>query len=187
MVKAAIAAEEEYKDTLYAGVDARAPARTPNHPSMPKRYQIDYYSFHGHVTSKPVLDGLLPVHPPSFLVLRECGQGRVILPLVVGHSSPATLTDRPATLRASTLMMRKYTELVTRPSTEVIIIVTTPAASVLLAPSGPSSDRTFAFAPPAAVARHQQLRKHTMKPARKAIATPAGVRAHGAQLRVGNR
>ena len=113
MVKAAIVAEEEYKDTLYAGVDARAPAHTHDHPSMPKRYQIDY-SFHGHVTSKPVLDGLLPVHPPSFLVLRECGQGRVILPLVVGHSSPATLTDKPATLRASTLMMKRYTEHRTR-------------------------------------------------------------------------
>ena len=121
MVKAAIAAEEEYKDTLYAGVDARAPAHTQNHTSMPERNHIDDHSFHGHVTSKPVLDGLLPVHPPSFLVLRECGQGRVILPLVVGHSSQAALTDKPATLRASTLMMRKYSELAMRPSTEVVI------------------------------------------------------------------
>jgi len=100
--------------------DVRAPAHT-HHTSMPERNHIDDHSFHGHVTSKPVLDGLLPVHPPSFLVLRECGQGRVILPLVVGHSSQAALTDKPATLRASTLMMRKYSKLAMRPSTEVVI------------------------------------------------------------------
>ena len=100
--------------------DARAPAHT-HHASMPERNHIDDYSFHGHVPPKPVPDGLLPVHPPSSLVLRECGQGRVILPLVVGHSSQAALTDKPATLRASTLMMRKYSELAMRPSTEVVI------------------------------------------------------------------
>ena len=127
MVRAAIAAEEEYKDTLYPGREARAPARTPNHPSNGKRYQIDYYSFHGHVTSKPVLDGLLPVHPPSFLVLRECGQGRVILPLVVGHSSQARFTNVPATLRASTLMMMKYFR-IRDASVDRSIISTGPAA-----------------------------------------------------------
>ena len=111
-----------YKNTLYAGVDVRAPAHTQNHTSMPERNHIDDHSFHGHVTSKPVLDGLLPVHPPSFLVLRECGQGRVILPLVVGHSSQAALTDMPATLPASTLMRKKYFESVMRPPTEVSII-----------------------------------------------------------------
>ena len=51
MVKAAIAAEEEYKNTLYADVDARAPAHTQNHTSMPERNHIDDHSFHGHVTS----------------------------------------------------------------------------------------------------------------------------------------
>ena len=41
--------------------------------------------------------------------------------------------------------------------------------------------------PPWLVARHQQCREHTTKPARKAISTPAGVRARGAPLWVGNR
>ena len=158
MVRAAIAAEEEYKDTLYTGEDERAPARTRDHPSIPKRYHIDKYSFHGHVTSKPVLDGLLPVHPPSFLVLRECGQGRVILPLVVGHSSQAALTAKPATLRASTLLMRKYSELVMRPSTDVSLVLTAPAAHVLASgPSAHSRYRTLAFAtalPPWLVGRN---------------------------------
>ena len=85
MVKAAIVAQEEYKSMLYA--DVRAHAHT--HTSMQRRTHIDDYFFYGHASSKPVPDGLLPVHPPSSLVLRECGQGRVILPLVVGHSSHA--------------------------------------------------------------------------------------------------
>ena len=140
-----------YKDTLYAGVDARAFAHTQNHTSMPERNHIDDHSFHGHVTSKPVLDGLLPVHPPSFLVLRECGQGRVILPLVVGHSSQAALTDKPATLRASTLLMRKYVELAKRPSTEVIIIKALAGQVLHHGPHGPSTIphvRTCAALPP---------------------------------------
>ena len=100
--------------------DVRAPAHI-HHTSMPERNHIDDHSFHGHAPSKPVPDGLLPVHPPSFLVLRECGQGRVILPLVVGHSSQAALTDKPATLRASTSMMTKCSEPAMRPSTDVIL------------------------------------------------------------------
>ena len=151
--------------------DVRAPAHT-HHTSMPERNHIDEYSFHGHVPSKPVPDGLLPVHPPSFLVLRECGQGRVIVALVLGCSSPATLTVQPATLRASTLMMRKYTELVTRPSTEVII-TNAPAGHVPLhAPRGPACDRTFAFAPLAAVAHSS---------------TPAVEEAHHEARQKGNR
>ena len=70
MVRTAIVAEEEYKDMLlpYAG----APA--PVHSSM-----IAEPSSIGHVTSKPVCDGPLLVHP---LVLHV----------------------EPATLQASTLM-----------------------------------------------------------------------------------
>ena len=73
MVRAAIAAEEEYKDTLlpYAG----APA--PVHSSM-----IVEPSSIGHVPSKPVCDGPLIVHP---LVL---------------HVEPATL--QASTLMTST-------------------------------------------------------------------------------------
>ena len=89
MVKAAIVAEEEYKDTLYADVRTHASMRT----------HIADYSLYGHASSKPVLDGLLPVHP---LVLRECGQGRVILPLVVGHSSQAT---HPESITAGNLLL----------------------------------------------------------------------------------
>ena len=165
MVKTAIAAEEEYKNTLYAEVDVRAPAHTQNHTSMPERNHIDDHSFHGHVTSKPVLDGFLPVHPPSFLVLRECGQGRVILPLVVGHSSQAALTDKPATLRASTLMMRKYSEIAMRPSTDVVISTKAPAAHVLSSgPPAPASDRTLALAtalPPWLVGRKEPTREES--------------------------
>ena len=73
MVRAAIAAEEEYKDTLlpYAG----APA--PVHSSM-----IAEPSLIGHVPPKPVCDGPLLVHP---LVL---------------HVEPATL--QASTLISST-------------------------------------------------------------------------------------
>ena len=82
MVEAAIVAEEEYKDTLYTGGEARASAaQTENHPPMQKCYQIDYSFFHGHTTSKPVLDGLLPVHP---LVL--------CLPATLRASTPMMLT-----------------------------------------------------------------------------------------------
>ena len=72
MVRAATAAEEEYKDTLspYAG----APA--PVHPSM-----IDQYSLIGHDTPKPACDG------PS------------VHPLVL-HVEPATL--QASTLISST-------------------------------------------------------------------------------------
>ena len=56
---------------------------------------------HEYGTSQSVRDGLLPVHP---LVLHL-----------------------PATLRASTLTMMRYTELAMRPSTEVITL-TAPAA-----------------------------------------------------------
>ena len=70
MVRAATAAEEEYKDTLspYAG----APA--PVHPSM-----IDQYSLIGHDTPKPVCDG------PS-------------VHLLVLHVEPATLQASTLTL-----------------------------------------------------------------------------------------
>ena len=162
MVRAAIAAEEEYKSMLCA--DARAPAHT-RHASMPESHHNSDYSFHGHVPPKPVPDGLLPVHPPSSLVLRECGQGRVILPLVVGHSSQAALTDKPATLRASTLLMRKYSELVMRPSTDVSLLLTAPAAHVLASgPLAPSSDRTLALAtalPPWLVGRREPTREES--------------------------
>ena len=120
---------------------------------------------HEHGTSEPVRDGLLPVHH-----------------LVLHHL--------PATLRASTLTMMRYTELVMRPSTEVITLKPLRGKSSLHAPRGLACDRTFAFAtamPPWLVARHHQWKKHTRKPARKAISTPAGVRAHGAPLGVGNR
>ena len=92
--------------------------------------------------------------------------------LVLGCSSPATLTVKPATLRASTLMTMKCTELVKRPSTEVVIITKASARRVLLhAPCGPSCDR-FAFAPLAAVALSL---------------TPAMERAHHEARQKGNR
>ena len=47
--------------------------------------------------------------------------------------------------------------------------------------------RIRAALPPWLIARRHQWRERTMKPARKAISTPAGVRAHGAPLGVGNR
>ena len=143
---------------------------------MRKRHHIVKYSFYGHVTSKPVLDGPLPVHPPSFLVLRECGQGRVIVALVLGCSSQATLTVQPATLRASTLMMRKYIELVMRPPIDVLLLLTAPAALLsLLGPTAHSSDRTSLCDRPAAVARsltppvkgahHEARQKGNLNPA----------------------
>ena len=64
MVRAAIAAEEESKDTLctYAGAPATA------HPayagaSAPVHSSIAEPSLIGHVPSKPVCDGPLLVHP----------------------------------------------------------------------------------------------------------------------------
>ena len=106
MVKAAIGAEEEYKDTLYADVRA--------HASM--RIHIADYSLSGHASSKPASDGLLPVHPlvlnavpatlqastlkipnrdasaercPPAATLQElmgCGQGgKMLVALVLGH------------------------------------------------------------------------------------------------------
>ena len=54
-------------------------------------------------------------------------------------------------------------------------------------PESRTAQRYATALPPWLVARHQQRREHTMKPARKAISTPAGVRAHGAPLGVGNR
>ena len=106
---------------------------------------------YGTSTSQSVRDGLLLVHP---LVLQL-----------------------PATLRASTLlMMRKYIELVTRPSTDVLLSLTTPAASLASRPSRASSDRTSHLRRPAAVARSPTppVEETTMKPARKAISTLRG-------------
>ena len=54
-------------------------------------------------------------------------------------------------------------------------------------PESRTAQRYATALPPWLVARHQQRREHTMKLARKAIATPAGVRAHGAPLWAGNR
>ena len=128
MVKAAIGAEEEYKDTLYAH------ART--HASM--RTHIADYSLYGHASSKPVLDGHLPVH---HLVLREFGQGRVILPLVVGHSSQARLPNVPATLRASTLMRMTNSRLVRDASADRCVISTAPASPSSSRATGPKCKR----------------------------------------------
>ena len=62
-----------------------------------------------------------------------------------------------------------------------------PASRPLRAESTSPHGRTRAALPPWLVARRHQWRKSTMKPARKAFSTPAGVRAHGAPLGVGNR
>ena len=86
-----------------------------------------FLTVYGTSTSYSVRDGLLPVHP-------------LVLCL-------------PATLRASTLLMRKYSELVMRPSTDVSLLLTTPAASPSSRPSRPSSDRTALRDRPAAMAR----------------------------------
>ena len=150
---------------------------------MRRRYHIDEYSCHGHVTSKPVPDGHLPVHPPSFLVLRECGQGRVIVTLVFGYSSQATLTVQPATLRAATLMTMRYIELVMRPPSDVVISTLKPlrGPSFFMAPRGPASYR-FAFAPLAAVTQSPTSpaeRKSTAKPAQEAISTLRGEGTRG--------
>ena len=84
---------------------------------------------HGPSTSYSVRDGLLPVHPP-----------------VLGL---------PATLRASTLMTKmRCNELVKRPSNDVSLSLTTPAASLSSCPPrGASSDRTALRDRPAAMAR----------------------------------
>ena len=103
---------------------------------------------HEHGTSEPVRDGLLPVHH-----------------LVLHHL--------PATLRASTLTM---TELAMRPSPDVIIILTAPAALLASRASGPLQRPHIAFAPLAAVAHSPTppVEETTMKPARKAISTLRG-------------
>ena len=82
---------------------------------------------YGTSTSYSVRDGLLPVHP-----------------LVLGL---------PATLRASTLtMMMRYTELAKRPSNDVLLSLTTPAASLASRPRWGHPEPHVAYAPPAAVA-----------------------------------
>ena len=62
-----------------------------------------------------------------------------------------------------------------------------PAPRPLRAESTSPHGRTRAALPPWLVARRHQWKESTMKPARKAFSTPAGVRAHGAPLGVGNR
>ena len=99
-------------------------------------------------SSKPARDGLLPVHPPS----------------------PRTARDTPGIHHV------EYSELAMRPSPDVIIILTTPAASLTSCPSGPArtARRTRAALPPWLVARRRQWKESTMKPARKAISTLRG-------------
>ena len=145
MVEAVIATEEECKEV-------RSPTRRSTEPThsyiapqlsagMDRKLAMlkPFLPEYGTSTSKAVRDGLLLVHP---LVLHL-----------------------PATLRASTLlMMRKYIELVTRPSIDVLLLPTAPAALLpLQSQSRPSRDRTFAIAPalpPWLVARHHQRKKH---------------------------
>ena len=144
MVVAVIATEEECKEVPSCTWRATDPtthsiahplgAGMDRKPAMLKPSLPAY----GTSTSYSVRDGLLPIHP-----------------LVLGL---------PATLRAPTLTMMRYTELAMRPSTDVIIILTALAALLpLLGPKAPSRDRTFAIAPalpPWLVARHHQRKKH---------------------------
>ena len=136
MVEAVIATEEECKEV-------RSSTRRPTEPThsdiapqlsagMDRKLAMLKPFLHEYGTSQSVRDGLLPVHP---LVLHL-----------------------PATLRASTsMMMRKYAELVMRPSTDVLLSLTAPAAQPPSRPSrGSSCDRTSLCDRPAAVARRSE-------------------------------
>ena len=159
MVEAVIVTEEECKEvpsctwratdpTDHSYIAPQLSACMHRKPAMLKPFLPVY----GTSTSYSVRDGLLPVHP---LVL---------------HSLPATL-------RASTLMTKmRCNELVKRPSNDVSLLLTTPAASLASRPSRASSDRTSHLRRPAAVARSPTppVEETTMKPARKAISTLRG-------------
>ena len=133
MVEAVIATEEECKKvprctwratdpTNHSYIAPQLNAGMHRKPAMLK----PFLPVHGPSTSYSVRDGLLPVHP-----------------LVLGL---------PATLRASTLTMKmRCNELVMRPTTDVIIILTTPAASRSSRSSRSSLRPPIAFAPLAAV------------------------------------
>ena len=158
MVVAVIATEEECKEVpsctwratdpaTHSYIAPQLSAGMDRKPAMLKPFLPVY----GTSTSYSVRDGLLPVHP-----------------LVLGL---------PATLRASTLTMTmRFTELAMRPSIDVSLLLTTPAASLTSRHSWASSDRTSHLRRTAAVTRSPTplVEETTMKPARKAISTLRG-------------
>ena len=156
MVEAVIVTEEECKEvpsctwratdpTTHSHIDPQLSAGMDRKLAMLKPFLPVY----GTSTSYSVRDGLLPVHPHVLCL--------------------------PATLRASTLTMKtRYNELAMRPSTDVSLLLTTPAASPSSRPSRASSyrtalrDRTAAMArsrtPVTERARHEARQEGNLNP-----------------------